>query len=160
MFFQMASFLSFMATQSFPYWRKFEHLLKSKYAGRESCLPHAAQRWALYLAVPGKAEASRCPSRPKQQLAFTATFPISAQGGSCNSHFIAVGGHMKDKASRPINKTNVLIQASFAADRRSHSALNKLLPLGRFTKTWPIVGIFTADCGRRQKWGNDLETTS
>ena len=69
-------------------------------------------QWALYLAAPGKAEASHFPSRPKQQLVFTATFPISAEGGSYSSHFIALRGHVKDKASMSINKTNVLMQAS------------------------------------------------
>lgn len=51
------------------------------------------------------------PKRPKQQLVCTDTFPISAQGGSYNSHFITLGGHMKDKVSTPINKTNVFILA-------------------------------------------------
>lgn len=46
----------------------------------------------------------------KQQLVFTATFPISAEGRSCNSHFIALRGHVKDKARSPVNKTNLLIQ--------------------------------------------------
>ncbi|KAL1022789.1 hypothetical protein UPYG_G00032350 [Umbra pygmaea] len=47
--------------------------------------------------------------RPKQQLVCTDTFPISAQGGSYNSHFITLGGRVKDKARTPINKTNVFL---------------------------------------------------
>lgn len=54
---------------------------------------YTAQR-SLYLA-----EASPLHSTYEQQLVLAATFPISAQGRSCSSHFITFRGHVKDKAS-------------------------------------------------------------
>lgn len=62
-------------------------------------MPSYRAQWSLYLAAPGKAEASPLDSTNEQQLVLTATFPISAEGRSCSSRFITFRGHVKDKAS-------------------------------------------------------------
>lgn len=97
MFLQMATFIPFRAKslQSFPP----VHFNTFWGWGGGVCLPSYRAQWSLYLAAPGKAEASLLDSTLEQQLVFTATFPISAKGRSYSSRFITFRGRVKDKAS-------------------------------------------------------------
>lgn len=112
MFFQMATFTPFKTKKknrcSRPPPVHLNTFRKVKVVWGQM-VPHTA-----VVSLFGRAWEGRGLSLPrstyKQQLVFTATFPISAEGRSCNSHFIALRGHVKDKASSPVNKTNVLTQ--------------------------------------------------
>lgn len=121
MFHQKATFSHFMAKSMQPFLPvHLKHLLDENKTKKDGLTRHSSRFiWPCL----GRPNHPLPRSTYKQQLVFTATFPISAQGRSCNSHFITPRGHVKDKASSPINKTNVLIQVSHEVDERLPASL-------------------------------------